>query len=65
MSTTINQSICPDNVLSEILINILEMPDHRDLCEQVAENTSSIIRRIMEGLAKKQLQAMANHENFE
>lgn len=55
MSTTVDQDICPDNVLSDTLLNILEMPDHRDLCVQVAQNTSSILRKIMEGLAKKQL----------
>ena len=65
LSTSLNQAICPENVLSDTLLKILDMPDHRDLCVQVSENTSAILRKIMEGLAKKQLQANQNHENFE
>ena len=57
LSTSLNQAICTENVLSDTLLKILGMPDHRDLCVQVSENTSAILRKIMEGLAKKQLQA--------
>ena len=32
LSTTLNQEICPENVLSDTLLKILDMPDHRDLC---------------------------------
>lgn len=37
LSTHINQEICPDNILSDKLLQILDMPENQELCVQVSE----------------------------
>jgi ribosomal protein S17E len=64
---SIDFSICKDNVLSNYLLEILDLPagETDAICKQVATSTSALIKNVMEGLAKKQMQVFSNHENFE
>jgi hypothetical protein len=66
VSTIVDHTICQENIVSNKLLEILEWPAEaqKSNCIEVAHICSSIIAKIMLGLAKKQLQGLANHENF-
>lgn len=57
MNQTVIGDECPNNILSKDLLRILEIDERQarvNLCTQIAENASTLIKKVIVGLARKQ-----------
>jgi hypothetical protein len=66
----VNNEECQDNVLSDELLKILDIQDpakKKELCIQMATNTTTLVNKVIMGLAKKNMQMnnMASKEHFD
>ena len=53
--TVIDQDICVDNVLSQKLLQILDigLEEQTELCQNIAESTKKMIQQVIQGLTDK------------